>query len=359
MGIPELIIEFRKKALDFRFRSEKGVMALILKETTPASKAKTLTFTDFKEVKEDDFTADNYNFIKLAFMGNPTKVIVETVDDFNQAEMTKDLTQALKNLELKIFSYLAIPELPEEKGTDIETWITTQRKAGKAFKAVLNGVTANNEKGLINFASEGIQVGEKTYTGLQYTPRIAGILAGLPSTQSCTYYVLEEVDAVTAIEDETAAVDAGKLILTNDGEKIKIVRGVTALTQVDDGELEDFKKIKILDTADMIRNDIVKTWNDYYVGKVMNTYPNKCLFFAAVKGYLDELQKQDILDPSKENIIDIDMEEQKKYISKKGIDISKLLEQEIKEYNTDSYVFAEAEIKIADAMEDLKLKFYM
>ena len=360
MGVRELLIEFKRRTDTFKFRAEKGVVALVLKDTTIGSKGKNLVFNSIRDVVDSDFTEDNYNYIRLAFMGNPNKVMVEVIDDFTSD--SKDLTKGLKSLELKRFSYMAIPELPSEKNTEVEAWVSSQRKLGKVIKAVLNGVTASNESSLINFTTDGIKTrdSEKTYTALQYTPRIAGLLAGLPSTQSSTFSVLSEVYECNVSDNENTDIDSGKLILTNDGEKVKIARGVTAMTEVTPGEIEDFKKIKIRDTADMIEADVRETWDDHYVGKVMNTYPNKQLFLNSVKGYLNNLQKEGILDPSKIVEVDIDIEENIKYLKEKGEkDPSEMELQEIKEANTGAHLFAYADIRIADAMEDLKLKFYM
>lgn len=357
MGIPECIIEFKRKARDMRWRSARGVVALVLKDTTAAIKGKTVTYKSFEEIKETDWTPENYDLLRLTFLGEPSKVIVDVIDDFTAG--TKNLDKALDKLSYFKFNYLAVPEIPTESVAKVEAWITKMRKKGRTYKAVLTGVKTKTEKALINFTTKGIKVGEKAYSTEAYTARVAGILAGLPATQSITYHVLEEVTEITAHDDENAAVDNGELILTNDGEKIKFVRGVTAMTEVGLGEIEDFKKIKILDTADLIKADIMDTWENYYVGKVMNTYPNKVLFFGAIKGYLNNLQKQELLDPNVDVASDVAFEAQKKWIKSTGVDTTVLSDQEIKEYNTGSNVFGYAEFRIADAMEDLKLDLYM
>ena len=357
MGIPECIIEFKRKSRDMRWRSARGVVALVLKDTTAAVKGKTVTYKSFEEIKETDWTPENYDLLRLTFLGEPSKVIVDVIDDFTTE--TKNLDKSLNKLSYFKFNYLAVPEIPADNVAKVEAWITKMRGKGRTYKAVLTGVKAKNEKALINFTTKGIKVGEKAYSTESYTARVAGILAGLPATQSITYHVLEEVTEITAHDDENAAVDNGELILTNDGEKIKFVRGVTAMTEVGLGEIEDFKKIKILDTADLIKADIMDTWENYYVGKVMNTYPNKVLFFGAVKGYLNNLQKQELLDPNVDVASDVAFEAQKKWIKSTGVDTTVLSDQEIKEYNTGSNVFGYAEFRIADAMEDLKLDLYM
>ena len=60
--------------------------------------------------------------------------------------------------------------------------------------------------------------------------------------------------------------DNGKLILINDGTKIKIARGVNSLTTTSDSKGDDFKKIKIMEAVDMIRDDIRTTFEDEFVG---------------------------------------------------------------------------------------------
>ncbi len=44
-----------------------------------------------------------------------------------------------------------------------------------------------------------------------------------------------------------------------------------------------FQKIKIVDTLDIIHSDIRKVIIDDYIGKVTNSYDNKCLLIVAIK----------------------------------------------------------------------------
>lgn len=166
-------------------------------------------------------------------------------------------------------------------------------------------------------------------------------------------------------EDPDADIDNGELILVNDGEKIKIGRGVNSLTTTTATKGEEFKKIKIVDSVDLMRDDIRDTFETHYVGKVNNTYDNKILFLAAVNAYFRELERDDILDPAYRNIAEINIDAQRNYLASKeyttsdGRGVEDMTEQEIKEANTGSKVFAKAKVKFIDTMEDLEFYIYM
>lgn len=90
-------------------------------------------------------------------------------------------------------------------------------------------------------------------------------------------------------EQLDTAIDSGEFVLFHDGEKVKVGRGVNSLKTTSQEKGEAFKKIKIVETMDMIQNDIRMTAEDGYIGKYANSYDNKCLLIMAVKGYLEEL----------------------------------------------------------------------
>jgi hypothetical protein len=140
----------------------------------------------------------------------------------------------------------------------------------------------------------------------------------------------------------------------NDGEKVKIARAVNSLTTLTLDKGEDFKKIKLVDTMDMIYSDIKKTTNDTYIGKLPNTYDNKCLLIMAIRAYYESLEDQQLLDRGK-NSVDIDIDAQKLYLQSTGVDTSTMSDQQIKEANTRDKIFLSGPIKIVDAIEDFEL----
>lgn len=350
MGLPKILIEFKTLAETFITRSERGIVAVILKDNSNTTE--THTYSKESEITKSHYTASNLAFLSLVFMGNPSKVIVERVSTDG------DISTALERLKNKQWYYLTVPGVTEEEKEIVLQFIKEQRtQFHRTFKSVLPNCAADTE-GIVNFVTDNIKVGTKTYTTAEYCARIAGILAGLPLNRSATYYVLPEVESITESETPDEDVDSGKLILINDGTKIKIARGVNSLTTFTDEKGQDFSKIKIIEAIDMIRDDVRTTFEDEFVGKVENSYDNKIVFIAAVNKYFKDLANRGVLYDKFENKAEIDINETREYLSKTK-DVSEWDDESIKTANTGTNVFVKSNIQIQDAIEDMKFGIYM
>lgn len=298
------------------------------------------------------YTASNLGYLSLIFLGAPSKVIVERIQNEG------DIETALERLKNKQWNYLTVPSLGDGEAEKVITYIKEQRtQYHKSFKAVLPSTAADNE-GIINFATENIKAGTKSYSNTEFCARIAGILAGLPLNRSATYYALPEVSNISESETPDTDVDNGKLILINDGTKIKIARGVNSLTTFTEDKGEDFSKIKIIEAVDMIRDDIRTTFEDEFVGKVENSYDNKVVFLAAVNKYFTDLASRGVLYDQFDNKAEIDIEATREWLSQTR-DVSSWEDERVKTANTGTNVFVKANIQIQDAIEDLNFKIYI
>lgn len=357
MGLPNIIITLRQKAATLRSRSSRGIVVLLLKDDTTTAPTSVYTSPDDAGISSNSWTDANIDYIKKAFLGSPVKVICERIIDDEESELT--LSAALSRLTTTKFNYLAMPTAVTADNTAIATWIKAQRSTKHRYiKAVLANA-AENDFGIINFTTDGIMVGDKAYTTAEYTARLAGIFAGMPLDRSATYYVLDEVTAITDSLTPDTDIDAGKLILINDFEKIKIGRAVNSKTTLAAGEIADMKKIKISDAVDMIKEDITSTFADEYVGKVGNSYDNKVALCAAINSYLKDITTEGVLYDKFDNSVFVDVEAQRAYLTAHGIDTSQMSEEEIKNCNTGSQVFIAGNIQLQDAMEDLTLVLSM
>lgn len=346
MGLPKIDIAFRGKAVTAVQRSQLGITALILKDET--KEKNTVIYNDISDVESKDWTEENYDYIEKTFKGTPSKVIIERLP-----KDAEDYNQALKRLTNKRFNYLAIPQIGGMAQDVVTSWIKSKRENdNKTFRAVLPNTEADHE-GIINFTTSGIKVDEKEYTTAEYTARIAGILSGLPFTRSATYYVLPEVDEITEIEDPDKAVDDGELILINDGENIKIGRGVNSFTSTTTEKTEEFKSIRNVEVMDLIKDDIRTVFNDEYIGKVNNIYDNQVLFVTSVNAYFKGLSGDEILDANFDNKSGIDVNAQRLAWEGIGTDTTDWDDQKVKKMAFRKNVFLKANIKIVDTMEDL------
>lgn len=352
MGLPEINIEFVGRAVTAIKRSQLGIVALILKDDVQT--IDTVTYKSVEEVKPGEWSPENLDFIQKTFMGTPSKIIIERLG----AEAV-DYNAALTRLNNKRFNYLAIPGIKDAETTLIATWIKTKRDNDKkTFKVVLPNTEGDHE-GIINFTTTGIKVGEKDYTTAEYTARIAGVLAGLPFTRSSTYFEFPEIDSITEIEDPDTAVDNGELIFINDGENIKIGRGVNSLTTTTIRKTEDFKSIKVVEVMDMIKDDIRTVFHNEYVGKVNNIYDNQVLFITSVNSYFTGLMADEILDPNAVNKATINVAKQRLAWESIGTDTTDWDDQKVKEMSFKKNVFLAGNNKIVDAMEDLDFDIAM
>jgi hypothetical protein len=350
MKLPNINIVFSTQASSAIARSEKGIVAIILRDAN-VNGGHVLTSTT--QIPDGLGTA-NQNYITRAFMGyvNPPKKVIAYV----LPEEAENLTEALKYMETQTFDYLAGPsDISTAECTAVVNWIKTQRTTGFTPKAVLPNTAADSEA-IINFTTSGIKDGTNTYTAAEYCSRIAGLIAGTPMTISCTNAQLSEViDVDRLTKDEMdAAIDAGKFIIFYDGEKVKVGRGINSLQTTTESKGEAFKKIKIVEAVDMIKTDIKKTAEDNYIGKYANSYDNKCLLISAIKGYFTGLENDGILEADT-STVEIDIDTQEEYLQSIGKDTSGMNEQEIKTATTADKVFLKSIISILDAIEDIDL----
>lgn len=169
---------------------------------------------------------------------------------------------------------------------------------------------------------------------------------------SATYFVLPEVQDCTRMKkaEMDSAINEGKLILFYDGEDIRIARGVNSLKTITSDKGEQQKKIKIIDIMDTMQADITRTVSNDWIGKVANTYDNKCLLVSAIQNYLDNLVKQNVLSSA---TVEIDIEANKEYLEAAGYDTTEMSSDDLKKANTGDSVFLKASIGIVDAIEDI------
>ena len=409
MNAPEINIKFIEAGNSAPTRVENGIVLLLINEIIKAPLTNPLTVLDKNDIP-DALSDTNKDFIKLALKGYdgeaPKKIIVYStniapvvteselndmtteailelakkynydltnhtkdtakntvITDFlaKQTAAEVDIKNVLKAVSKIKFTYMAYPEGSAENYGKIKEWVIEQRENKRKVKAVLPNIAGDNE-GIINYTNnvntvaEMVKNGtedaivETTYTAAQFTPRIAGLLAAVPNSYSATYATLGEVVSCDEVEDRDKAVSEGKFFIFHDGEKIKTCRAVNSLQTITKEKGEDFKKIRLVHIMDTINNDIGTLVEDEYLGKYPNTYDNKCILISAIDEYLRRLESKGMINS---HTIDIDMVAQKEYLKEKGVDVSEMTDDEIKQALTGTNVFLAGTVELLDAIEDL------
>lgn len=143
MGLPDIVIEFAKKAVTAIQAGEGGVVGIIVKDTPKG--AYVLRAGD----KLPELTPDNAAYVERAFLGNPKKVHLYVLPS-----EAVDYSEAFKYFATKRVNYLCgDPAITEELTTALVTWVKAKRKAGKVHPvAVLAGDDAKaDDPGVVNF----------------------------------------------------------------------------------------------------------------------------------------------------------------------------------------------------------------
>lgn len=366
-GMPQIIINFRTKGTTAIKRSARGIVAMILHNETK-DEIHNYTIRDVSDIPDTGLTDENVDLIKKCLLGTPLRILVYTLPNTNVDSATKDQADVLKMLANIKWNWLCAPTATTQEQNDLASWIKTQRSnKHKTFKAVLSDQAADHE-GVVNFCTNNIKVRTDTdslgnpvyttYTAVQYTARIAGILAGLALDRSATYFKLTEVESVEVYEDIDTLIDKGELLLIDeqDGDGVKIARACNSLTTFTTDKGEEFRKIKIIEGIDMVTDDIRDTFKKYYVGKVINDYNHKMLFISAILVYFSEI-KGNVLDADAPNTVDINTTWQSNYAKLHGDDPMAMSTMEIRQYNTGDTLALVGDIRFVDAMENLKIDF--
>ena len=162
-------------------------------------------------------------------------------------------------------------------------------------------------------------------------------------------------------ENRNKALAAGKFILFNDDEVVRIARGINSLTTTDGmTKTEDMKWIDIVETMDLISDDIANVFKETYLGNYKNNYDNQVLFISAINTYFKELEDDLILDNNYDNKADVDVEAQRLAWTGVGkTEAENWDEQTVKNNTFKRTVYLTGDIKILSAMEDLKFTVWL
>lgn len=355
IGLPKIEIVFKQLAVSAVQRSERGIVALIVKDVTDES-FDLVEYKSVTEIEADKFTSANAAYIADVLEGGASKVIVARIGTDGT------LADAVAAIGSKKYNWIGYAEgLPADQ-TALVTYAKEQEAANKKqIKALVFNATAPDSMTVVNFGNEEVtKASGETVTGEKYIARLLGVFAGLSLTQSGTYKVMSDLKYVKEPSDVEAAINAGKLVLFNDEETVRIARAVNSLTTLGTDKTEDMQKIIIVETMQLIKEDVLKTFKDDYLGKYKNKYDNQVLFITAVNAYFEALEDEDILDPEFDNTAFVDVEAQRAaWLAIGKTEAAEWDDAKVRINTFRSNVYLSGSIKVLDAIEDFKFSVTM
>lgn len=374
LKMPNVFVSFQEKGITAIQRSQRGIIAMVFPVSNPSDNMTNIYTVDDIPASWPKYKKEQVGLALLGYQTAPRKVIVmECQDEVTSTVSTgsegqteeqthdADFTKALKRLEKTYFNWLVIPGIKEKYTDTIATWVKGMRTT-KDTKvcAVLPHCSADCE-GIVNFTNTTIKTKAKTFTTEDYCSRVAGIICGTPAIISCTYAPLSEVTEVEqyTAEEMDAKIGKGEFFFFDDGEKIKVARGINSFVTTMQGKGDDFKKIKLVDLMDMIHYDIKKTSHDSYIGKYANSYDNRCLLITAINGYLHTLETEGLLERGQNNCY-IDETAVKNWREAHGKNTREELEDmtpaQIRALNIHDNAFLAVDLSMLDALENISVK---
>ena len=349
MGLPVINLEFKKLAQTVDTRAERGILAIVVQDATVTTFDQKV-YTDVSEVDSSDWTAANYKSICAAFLANPFKVIVIRL---GTSAAASTVAAALENVN---FNWVCtnVSSYQSALSTAVINMNTANTRARRP-KALVAGVSNPNNPHVVNVANTTVTLkGESTTTAIDaYLPRLGGLLAACPLTESVTYKPLDDLDDIAEVSNIDTAIDNGSFCLFKDDDAIRVARGVNSLKTLTDDQTEDMKKITVIEGMDIMQEDIIKTFKANYLGRVKNTADNQALLVSEILAYFKELELETIIQMDEDDTVEIDVQAMRDAWTDAGVDVSDLTDAQMKKKTFRAKVFVKASCTVLDAMEDL------
>lgn len=349
MGLPQIIIRFKTAGGTAIRRSARGQVVLLVAGETAGSQG----FSRLDQVDPTVVGQQAWALLQLCFLGNPAKVWLVTYPQDGEQEALEGASALAEG------GWMCAPHMDSLQMVE---FVKAKRAKGRPVRAVVSTTDSPDNAGVVNFTAEGMVVRldeeRRSVTSADYCARVAGILAGLSLRESATYYPLSEVESFVRSGDPEGDIAKGRLILDRGSEGVRLARAVTSLVTLNESGDSAFQKIKITEGVDLIRADIRSVFESEYVGKVLNDYDSKLLLVTAINSYFASLAGS-VLDTGRRNQASVDYDAQKAWLESRGVDTESMSDTAILSANTGSQVFLRADVRFADAMEDLTFEITM
>lgn len=350
MNLPTIDIYFKQLASSAVARSERGIAILILKDNTAPDK-KIRCYQGERTLHEDKmlYTAENFQYLCDAMRYSPAKLYAVRIAD------EETIADGLKTVEGTVKSGWVTYIGEQGDYTAIAQWVKTQNIKGRTYKGIVGGTVSPNDKHVVWLGTQEVTFADPrgVQTGDHYLPSLAGILASCNIKKGSTSFVCDALTAAKEPADIPAALDMGKLILVNDFDCVRIGLGINSMTLLTPNDTTDMKYIDIIETMDLIRDDIQNTFKTVYQGQYKNSLDNQVLFLSAVNSYFKQLAGIGVLDAEYENRTDIDTAAQREAWSTEKPEAADWEDSKVRSTTYKRDVFLRGDIKILGAMENL------
>lgn len=262
------------------------------------------------------FGAANVKSIEFALNAGAEKVLAWTLPAMGVAPAPTtekeqyDLARAAFDTRVfNVFAYDGAVGSAEQD--DAIRWVDKSREEGKHFMVVFGGNVAGDDLDpavgdarsirlandyAVNLVS-GVVIGGVTYNSFAFAPYIAGLIASTPLNKSITFNKLADVEDLVnrlSYAQTKTSLSKGSLVLTHNGEFVRIEQGIT--TKSADADSNPIvTKIRKSRVHQVISTDLGKLVETQLIGQVENNDDGYAFAVSMVKLFLEQLEGQGVV----------------------------------------------------------------
>jgi hypothetical protein len=310
---PGLYVRFVDAAKAVVANADKaGVVALTLETygTAPAKKVSEFTSLDDAKALYGDA---NVGPIDLAFQGGCEKVVVYTVETIDGTTVTEKIAYDNARFALDVYDFDVFvygDQVGSAEQDDALKWVQKSRDEGRHFTIVFGAVadaddddiTIGNARSVrladeyaVNIVSGGMLAGVY-FSSNKVAQFVAGLVAKTPLNQSITFAVtpFDDVKTRLTVTQVKDALAAGSLPLVNNGEVVRLERGIVTRSTDDDGNAKVYK-LRRTRVHQVVSNELGKLIENEVIGKINANDDGYAFAVSMVKLYLEQLEANEVL----------------------------------------------------------------
>lgn len=235
-------------------------------------------------------------WVDFAGTGAPTAGTFNLAGGTNTAPVTQDYVDYLAAVELHDFHTMGYPGTDETiKGAMAAFAKRVRDDEGKKVQVVLADYTAGDFEGVIS-VKNGVVLSDNTaVTADQAVAWVTGATAAAEAHESLTFSAYDgSVDANprytnTQIEE---ALLAGEFLFVESQGKAVVEQDINSLTSFTPEKDQAFSKNKVIRVMDAVGNDLKKTFNNFFLGKVNNDEDGRSALKNEIVNYIEGLQEK-------------------------------------------------------------------
>ena len=231
--MPKIEVTFRQQATSLIARSARGIAILIIRDDTDKGFTHK-QYADLAALQADKalYTTENYNSISDMLSFSPYQSHVFRLDtEGTLGDTLSEISRTVKT------GWLTIAGQSAEDGAALASWVKSQAAKAKSYKCIVHNITPlPDDMHVVHFVNEKVTFTDERgeQEGVAYLPSLLAILAVCNVERGCTNYLCSNLASVQEVEDNDAAVGAGKFILFHDEEgAVRIGQGINSLTTLD------------------------------------------------------------------------------------------------------------------------------